>query len=132
MKITAVQAFAVQLPGMWTNYAFVKVSTDDGIIGWGECSVGIDSVVNVVEELGATLVGKDPFRIEEGGHADYDVLLQQPFPKQKDGYLDLPTGPGIGVELNEEALAAYPSPGMVPQDYHEHFKFPSRQQAHWI
>jgi L-alanine-DL-glutamate epimerase-like enolase superfamily enzyme len=45
MKITEVNAFVAQLPGMWTNYVFVKVSTDEGLVGWGECSVGIDSVI---------------------------------------------------------------------------------------
>lgn len=66
MKITEIKAFQVQLPvtGM-NNYAFVKVSTDEGIIGWGECTVGMDSITQIVEELGLTLVGKDPFRIEE-------------------------------------------------------------------
>ncbi|MBN2128302.1 MAG: galactonate dehydratase [Sedimentisphaerales bacterium] len=73
MKITGVKAFVAQLPGMWTNYVFVKVTTDEGIVGWGECSVGIDSVANVVEELGRTLVGKDPFRIEEHWQALYHI-----------------------------------------------------------
>jgi galactonate dehydratase len=26
----------------------------------------------------------------------------------KDGYIDLPTGPGLGVDFDEEALAKYP------------------------
>ena len=52
MKITEVKAFVAQLPGMWTNYVFVKVSTDEDLVGWGECSVGVDSVAHVVEELG--------------------------------------------------------------------------------
>ena len=66
MKITEIKAFQVQLPvtGM-NNYAFVKVSTDEDIIGWGECTVGMDSITQIVEELGLTLAGKDPFRIEE-------------------------------------------------------------------
>ena len=73
MKITGVKAFVAQLPGMWTNYVFVKVSTDADLVGWGECSVGVDSVANVVEELGRTLVGKDPFRIEEHWQALYHI-----------------------------------------------------------
>ena len=73
MKITEIKAFVSQLPGMWTNYVFVKVSTDEGIVGWGECSVGMDSVKQVVEELGLTLVGKDPFRIEEHWQALYHI-----------------------------------------------------------
>ncbi len=73
MKITEVRAFVVQLPNMWTNYVFVKVSTDGGIVGWGECSVGMESIKAVVEELGATLVGKDPFRIEEHWQSLYHI-----------------------------------------------------------
>jgi len=73
MKITQVKAFVVQLPNMWTNYVFVKVSTDEGIVGWGECSVGMESIKAVVEELGATLVGKDPFRIEEHWQSLYHI-----------------------------------------------------------
>jgi galactonate dehydratase len=66
MKITEVKAFQVLLPVAGrSNYAFVKVSTDEGIVGWGECTVDMDSIVQIVEELGLTLVGKDPFRIEE-------------------------------------------------------------------
>ena len=33
-----------------------------------------------------------------------DGYLKQPF-TLRDGYLDLPTGPGLGIELDEEALA---------------------------
>lgn len=73
MKIRGVEAFVVQLPNMWTNYVFVKVSTDEGIVGWGECSVGMESIKAVVEELGATLVGKDPFRIEEHWQSLYHI-----------------------------------------------------------
>ena len=73
MKITEIKGFTVHVPGTWTNYAFVKVSTDEGIVGWGECSVGVDSIQKVVEELGATLVGKDPFRIEEHWQALYHI-----------------------------------------------------------
>ncbi|MDR2933164.1 MAG: galactokinase, partial [Oscillospiraceae bacterium] len=28
--------------------------------------------------------------------------------KPKDGYFPLPEGPGLGIDLNEEAMAAYP------------------------
>jgi galactonate dehydratase len=44
---------------------YVKVSTDEGITGWGESTCGPLTVANMVEEIGATLVGKDPHRIEE-------------------------------------------------------------------
>ena len=65
MKITEVKAFVTMPPEATRNYVFIRVSTDEGIFGWGECTVGAVSVGAVVEELGATLVGKNPFRIEE-------------------------------------------------------------------
>jgi L-alanine-DL-glutamate epimerase-like enolase superfamily enzyme len=36
-----------------------------------------------------------------------DVLLKEPIAISKDGYLEVPQGPGLGVELNEEAVAKY-------------------------
>lgn len=37
-----------------------------------------------------------------------EILTQPELVRSRDGYLDLPTGPGLGVELNEEGLAARP------------------------
>ncbi len=65
MKITEVKAFVTTPAGVASCYVFVKVSTDEGIVGWGESSLGARSVAAVVEELGETLIGKNPFRIEE-------------------------------------------------------------------
>jgi len=36
-------------------------------------------------------------------------------PTIKDGYLELPTGPGWGTEVNEEAVRAHPAKGTYPQ-----------------
>ena len=65
MKIVEVRAFPVTIPDSWTHYVFVRVSTDEGIDGWGECTTGLVSIKALVEELGEFLKGKDPFRIEE-------------------------------------------------------------------
>ncbi len=39
--------------------------------------------------------------------ADYDIFdpgyIKNPF-KVREGYIDLPTGPGLGIELDEEAM----------------------------
>ena len=35
-------------------------------------------------------------------------------PEIRDGYLQVPTGPGWGVELNEEAIASRPWKGNIP------------------
>ncbi len=36
-----------------------------------------------------------------------DVLLKEPIEISADGYFEIPQGPGLGVELNEEAIAMY-------------------------
>ena len=65
MKITGVTAFSTTPAGGRSVYVFVKVATDEGIVGWGESSIGTHSVAAVVEEFGQSIVGRDPFRIEE-------------------------------------------------------------------
>jgi galactonate dehydratase len=50
-----------------------------------------------------------------------DGVLKQPF-VVKDGYVDLPTGPGLGIELDEEALQSqvmergWPNPELYLED----------------
>lgn len=43
----------------WRNYHFVKITTDDGIVGWSEFDEGFGSpgVTAVIEQLGKRLVG---------------------------------------------------------------------------
>ena len=49
------------------------------------------------------------FMIQEGGiHPWFQDATIGDFPQQKDGYLPLPTEPGLGVAMNEEWLAANP------------------------
>ncbi len=38
----------------------------------------------------------------------YDEILTEPFPYPKDGFIELPTRPGLGVEVNEKALTRKP------------------------
>ena len=63
LKITDVQAFLVNAG---RNYVYVKVSTDQGIHGWGEAySAGPDpATVATVLDFKEWLVGKDPRNIE--------------------------------------------------------------------
>jgi len=70
MKITEIKAIAsanpeADLRGVRRNYVYVKVTTDTGIVGWGEATCGPLAVANMVDEIGETLIGKDPFRIEQ-------------------------------------------------------------------
>jgi len=62
MKITSLECFIV--PPRWL---FLKIDTDEGIVGWGEPIVEgkAQTVKAAVEELSDYLIGKDPMRIED-------------------------------------------------------------------
>jgi galactonate dehydratase len=68
MKISSLELFKV--PPRWL---FLKVSTDEGVAGWGEPIVEgrAETVRAAVEELSSYLVGRDPFRIEDHFQAIY-------------------------------------------------------------
>jgi galactonate dehydratase len=48
------------------NWVFVKVGTDEGLVGWGEATTEwkTRSVVGAVRDLGPLVLGQDPFRLE--------------------------------------------------------------------
>ena len=56
-----------------TNWVFVKVITDSGIYGVGEATLEHHelSVAKAIEEIGATLTGKDPHAVEAFWHYAY-------------------------------------------------------------
>jgi L-alanine-DL-glutamate epimerase-like enolase superfamily enzyme len=60
MKITKLETFLVD--GGWRAWTYVKVETDEGITGWGECSDTRipNAVCGAVRDLSAVLVGQDP------------------------------------------------------------------------
>jgi galactonate dehydratase len=62
VKVTSVETFLV--PPRWL---LCKISTDDGVAGWGEPIVEgrADSVRAAVGELSELLIGRDPLRIED-------------------------------------------------------------------
>jgi L-alanine-DL-glutamate epimerase-like enolase superfamily enzyme len=75
VKITDIQSFLVDGgPRPWT---YVKISTDDGILGWGECSNSLNprGVVGTIADLRELLIGKDPtvlsLRLSEMYHATH-------------------------------------------------------------
>ncbi len=94
MKITEIAAFATKPPEAASNYVFVKVSTDEGIVGWGESSIGAVSVAAVVEEFGAAIIGKHPFRIEEHWQDMYHL-----FHNVRGGALQMAAISGIEIAL---------------------------------
>jgi galactonate dehydratase len=60
MRITAIED--VHCDGGWRTFSFLKISTDDGIVGWSEFSqnYGSPGLGGAVRALGARLVGEDP------------------------------------------------------------------------
>ena len=61
MKITGVETFHVK-----PRWIFVKITTDEGITGWGECDLEGYNLVTAaaVDSLKDTIIGQDPRNIE--------------------------------------------------------------------
>ncbi len=75
MKITAVGTVVVN--AQMRNWVFVKVSTDEGVTGWGEASTEwkTRAVCGAVADLEPFIVGQDPARIE---HL-FQIMYRHPF-----------------------------------------------------
>jgi len=60
MKITEIESFVVDAG--WRPWTFVKIDTDQGITGYGECSDGKNpwGVAGVVADMKPLLIGQDP------------------------------------------------------------------------
>ena len=60
MKITNIETFIVDAG--WRPWIFVKVETDEGITGYGECSDGRNpnGVAGTIKDLTPLLIGRDP------------------------------------------------------------------------
>src|SRR6202012_3931140 len=64
MKITGL--LTVVVGAEMRNWVFVKVETDEGLVGWGEATVEwkTRAVVACVQDLETLVVGEDPRRVE--------------------------------------------------------------------
>ena len=71
MKITQIETFKYWIE--WCNWLFVKISTDEGLYGWGEASLhgAIQAVETAIHEMGAALIGQDPAGVERHWQAMY-------------------------------------------------------------
>ena len=78
MKITNIETFIVDAG--WRPWTFVKVETDEGITGWGECSDGRapHGVVGTIADLQSTLIGQDPRAFEARFWDMWRALRQSP------------------------------------------------------
>ena len=74
MKVTRVQHHLVH-PDSGKNLCFVRIDTDEGVHGWGECYTQGDRDVQItahIDALARYLVGRDPARIRQLTQAAYD------------------------------------------------------------
>jgi galactonate dehydratase len=71
MKIVKLEDFHAD--GGWDTYSFLKITTDEGLVGWSEFNESRRrGMTAVVQGLGATLIGQDPTavgRIDAALHA---------------------------------------------------------------
>jgi L-alanine-DL-glutamate epimerase-like enolase superfamily enzyme len=60
MKITGFETFRVD--GGWESFSFLKVTTDQGLVGWAEYSEarGRKGLTGLIRGLGQSLIGMDP------------------------------------------------------------------------
>jgi galactonate dehydratase len=64
--VERVETFVVEAG--WRNFLIVKITTNDGVVGWGDGTLGWKefAVESLVKEFAERyLIGKDPFRIED-------------------------------------------------------------------
>ncbi|WP_108660338.1 mandelate racemase/muconate lactonizing enzyme family protein [Acuticoccus kandeliae] len=71
MKVTKIETFKHWVD--WCNWMFVRVSTDEGLVGWGEGSLhgALESVETAIAELAPHLIGQDPAGPERHWHRLY-------------------------------------------------------------
>ncbi|MEX0761624.1 MAG: mandelate racemase/muconate lactonizing enzyme family protein [Dehalococcoidia bacterium] len=65
MKITGIKTFIVD--GGFRPWTFVKVETDEGLVGWGDCTDwdAAPAIASTVDMLTGRMIGRDPMRAEE-------------------------------------------------------------------
>jgi galactonate dehydratase len=68
VKVTDIDVLKVD--ASWRNWVFVRIETDRGLVGWGECTVeGREhAVAGAIEDMRRRVVGRDPRRIREIVH----------------------------------------------------------------
>jgi L-alanine-DL-glutamate epimerase-like enolase superfamily enzyme len=64
VKITSVDCFHVDAG--WRVWTYVKVATDEGLVGWGECSDSRNphGLAGCIRDYRPLLIGKDPSAVE--------------------------------------------------------------------
>lgn len=79
MKITRIQT--LHCDAGWRPWSFIKITTDEGLIGYSECTDSHGSplgITGVVKELEKILLGKDPRAVEKLYWDMYMATRQSP------------------------------------------------------
>jgi galactonate dehydratase len=73
MKINKIETFKAWVD--WSNWLLVRITTDEGLTGWGEASLhgAIESVEIAIGEFSAHLIGRDPAGPEQHWHRLYNA-----------------------------------------------------------
>lgn len=73
MKITRIDTCKYWVD--WCNWLFVRITTDEGLVGWGEGSLhgAIESVETAITEFTPHLIGHDPAGPEHHWHRLYNA-----------------------------------------------------------
>lgn len=73
MRITKIETFKYWID--WCNWLFVRIETDEGLVGWGEASLhgALESVETAIREFSVHLVGEDPAGPERHWHRLYNA-----------------------------------------------------------
>lgn len=79
MKIVKIET--LHCDAGWRPWSFIKIQTDEGLVGWSECTdshgspMGISAVVSDFEKI---LIGKDPRPVEKHFWDMYNATRQSP------------------------------------------------------
>jgi galactonate dehydratase len=81
MQVSQITPFLVDSGGS-KSWLFVKVQTDEGLVGWGEAYTQADrdrAMLAHIEEMGRHLIGRSPFAIKHFSSVMYlDYALRRP------------------------------------------------------
>src|SRR5579864_5315746 len=64
----------------WRDFSFLKITTDDGIVGWSEYNEGYGSagLTAVIHRMAAGLIGENPRAVERIMSMQYAITRQAP------------------------------------------------------
>jgi galactonate dehydratase len=64
----------------WRNFSFLKISTDEGLVGWSEYNEGYGSagITTVIHKLAAGIIGQDPRPVERITATFHGITRQAP------------------------------------------------------